>query len=31
MHGADSHAFLPQVDALNNGRIGYARLVHKAK
>lgn len=31
MHGADSHAFLPQVDALNNGRFGYARLVHKAK
>lgn len=29
MHGADSHAFLPQVDDLSNGRLGYARLNHK--
>jgi tRNA1(Val) A37 N6-methylase TrmN6 len=29
MHGADSHAFLPQVDDLSNGRIGYLRLDHK--
>jgi len=31
MHGTDSHAFLPQVDALNNGRMGYLRLDHKIR
>ncbi|HBF29379.1 methyltransferase [Rhizobium sp.] len=31
MHGADSHAFLPQVDALSNGRMGYRRFDHKAR
>lgn len=29
MHGADSHAFLQQVDDLSNGRVGYLRLDHK--
>lgn len=31
MHGADSHAFLPQVDALNNGRMGYRRMDYKSR
>ncbi|MUZ73719.1 methyltransferase [Agrobacterium vitis] len=30
MHGPEGHAFLPQVDALNNGRGAYPRLDIKA-
>nr|WP_274706792.1 methyltransferase [Allorhizobium sonneratiae] len=31
MHGPEGHAFLPEVDDLNNGRTGYARLARRAK